>query len=181
MKWIRERRTRALALILAIFVLCPVRSLGDQNLTASCSPLVFEPPLNQGTFEDGDRLFKRGDYRKAALAYYQMFFCGQGTEINPIVSERDDFLPKFREAVGLAVSGDFSTAAVRLRRIKMEFDQFTEAGYLAGIFAWAAGDRSSARRSWEQTVHGGRIPMPEETASLAQVAAQQMLAWSRNK
>lgn len=57
---------------------------------------------------------------------------------------------------------DRSTAD--LAAIKNRLPEFTIAGYLAGINAWAAGNHANARHYWSETISGGCFAFPDDTS-----------------
>jgi hypothetical protein len=143
-----------------------------------CNPPLAPEGIIEGNFNFGDGLFRAGKYRLAAKAYYQLFYCLKSTELNPHVSEDPKLYDAFQAAVALAAAGAFSPAAAEMKRIKKQLPPFTEAGYLAGLFAWAAGHHVDARRSLEDTLGGTHFAIPDDSPDIAQTAARRMLKWS---
>jgi hypothetical protein len=134
-----------------------------------------------GDLKSGDRLFRRQQFRLAAVAYYQVLFCGRLTIIYPAILDHHSLVDACKAALVLAHDGKFAAAAYRLRRIKSQLPSFTEAGTFAGGFYWAAGDRVSAREVWRQTIEGPNFPLPEDQPDAGQMSAKQMLAWTTSK
>ena len=149
--------------------------------SALCYPPVVRSEASQHdlTADVAQNLFKGGQYRAAARAYYQFFRCQDFTPINPVVSD-DQQLRPFDAALRQASEGRFLTAVTGLKQVLKALPEFGEARFLLGVFQWSAGLHADAKATWRATIVAPYFVQPPDSDSAPWVVSEaaKLLWWA---
>ena len=176
----------ALLAISIAMVGSPISNVNGATATEQdslCSPGIARVISSSGDeiYPVADNYFRHKAYGAAARAYYQTFLC-LGTPLGRgYVGALDDGQTlAFRAALRLGVDGKFDLAAPLLDALKSELP-FVEAGYMAGIYHWANGDKRKAVSDWIATANGPYIPLSDSPSGEARDASRRMITWAQSQ